>query len=459
MGPAVRGEEKIAALIESGMDGARLNFSHGTHDDHKQFITQLKAVRSKKGVPLAIILDTKGPEIRLGTVEPPLSLKTGDRITLVKEASKGGIQITPPFVIDALEVGVQLLIDDGYLTTRVVEKHPHSVVVEALNAGVIKTHKGVNVPGVDIELPAMTEQDVQDIAFGVDHGVDIIAASFIRSKEHIVAIKTLLKKLGGSHIPVYAKIENSLGVSNFDAILQASDGIMVARGDLGVELPLKEVPPLQKMMIRKCYLEGKPVITATQMLESMIKHPRPTRAEVSDVANAVYDSTSAIMLSGETAAGDYPIQAVQMMRSIAETAENNFDYHEFFTLHHKADFRDISSSIALAAVHTAYNTHAKGIFCFTQSGSTARHLSRFRPEMPLIVLASDARVYHQMALVWGVVTVPPVQVNNVHEAFEIVSAFALKHKILNKGDLVVVTAGEPFNQMGSTNMMLVERVR
>lgn len=463
IGPSVDSEEQIEALIDAGMDGARLNFSHGTYDEHRVVIERLKRARLKKRVALAIILDTKGPEIRLGEIQNgQFSVQTGDRLVLTKKAvlgSKEGVQVTPSLVIDALKVGTKVLIDDGYITTQVIEHTQDSVVVKFLNAGVIKTHKGVNVPGVEIALPAMTDRDIEDIKFGVEQGVDVLAASFIRSKEHILEIKNLLASLKASSTLVLAKIENSLGVQNFDEILAASDGIMVARGDLGVELPLKEVPRLQKMMIRKCYGAGKPVVTATQMLESMIKNPRPTRAEVSDVANAIYDSTSAIMLSGETAVGQYPIETVKMMRSIAQEAERDFDYRHFFNLHQHTEFHDISSSIALAAVQTAYSAKAKGIFCFTHSGFTARHVSRFRPQIPIVVLAPNEKVYHQMALAWGVIPVTPVLASNVQEALQIVSAFVVKMGILQKGDLVVVTSGSPFNQTGSTNMMLVERVK
>lgn len=463
MGPAVESEEKIEALMDAGMDGARLNFSHGTHQQHRIVVERLKAARLKKRRPLAIILDTKGPEIRLGEIEgDALSVQAGERLILTKQTTlgtkEGGISVTPANVIDALQVGAKVLIDDGYITTQVVEKQKDRVVIELFNAGMIKTRKGVNVPDVEIALPAMTEQDIEDIKFGVQQGIDVIAASFIRSKEHVIEIKLLLSKLKASHILVLAKIENSLGVRNFDEILEVADGIMVARGDLGVELPLKEVPRLQKMMIRKCYRAGKPVVTATQMLESMIKNPRPTRAEVSDVANAIYDSTSAVMLSGETAVGQYPIETVAMMKSIVEETERDFNYRSFFHLYEHATFHDISSSIALAAVQTAYSAHAKGIFCFTHTGFTARHVSRFRPELPIVALSPYERVYHQMALTWGVIPVHPVVANNVQEALKIVSEFSLSCGLLKKGDLIVATAGTPFGQSGSTNMMFVERI-
>jgi pyruvate kinase len=462
IGPAVASYEKILALIDAGMNVARLNFSHGTYADHLQSIKFLKKAREEKKIPLAIMLDTKGPEIRLGMVkDEQFSVAAGQRLLLVKEETLGNekkVQVTPPLVVDTLEVGMRVLIDDGYLITRVVEKKKEGIVIEFENPGLMKSQKGVTIPGVDIALPAMTEQDVKDITFGCEHDIDIIAASFIRSADHVIEIKNLLAKQKKPDIIVIAKIENSIGVHNFDGIIQAADGIMVARGDLGVELPLKEVPRLQKMMIRKCYQAAKPVITATQMLESMIKNPRPTRAEVSDVANAIYDSTSAVMLSGETAIGQYPIETVQMMQSIVEEAEKDFDYREFFNRTARTDYNDVSNSVALASVKTAYSAQAKGIFCFTNSGFTSRLVSRFRPEMPIVVLTPNRKIYNQMALNWGIIPVDPATAKNVQDAINIASCFALKKGIVRYGDLVVVTAGAPFGVSGTTNMMLVESI-
>lgn len=462
IGPAVRTYEKILQLIDAGMNVARINFSHGTQDEHLKTIEMLKKARDERKMPLAIMLDTKGPEIRVGQVRnDQFQVKAGQRLLLVKEEIVGDenhIQVTPPVVIDTLNVGMRVLIDDGYIITHVIEKRREGVVVEIENPGWIKDHKGINIPGVDIALPAMTEQDVSDITFGCKHDVDIIAASFIRSADHVLEIKSLLTHQKKSEIIVIAKIENSLGVQNFDGIIQVADGIMVARGDLGVELPLEEVPRLQKMMIRKCYQIGKPVITATQMLESMIKNPRPTRAEVSDVANAIYDSTSAVMLSGETAVGQYPIETVKMMKNIVEEAEKDFNYREFFSRDSRVDFNDVSNSVGLASVKTAYSAQAKGIFCFTSSGFTARVVSRFRPEMPIVVLTPQHKVYHQMALNWGVIPAEPANAENAQQALALTTCFALKKGIVRYGDLVVVTAGAPFGVSGTTNMMLVESI-
>ncbi len=462
IGPAVSTYEKILELIDAGMNVARLNFSHGTHADHLQTIQFLKKAREERRVPLAIMMDTKGPEIRLGMVrDDAFPVQEGGRLLLVKEEVLGTpekVQVTPAIVVDALAVGMRVLIDDGYLITNVVEKTSKGVTIEFFNSGLVKSHKGVNVPGVDIPLPAMTDQDVKDIAFGCQHDVDLIAASFIRSADHVLEIKALLRKQRKEEILVLAKIENSLGVQNFDGIIQVADGSMVARGDLGVELPLKEVPRLQKMMIRKCYQAAKPVITATQMLESMISNPRPTRAEVSDVANAIYDSTSAVMLSGETAVGKYPIETVKMMKGIVEETEKDFHYLDFFNRDARTDYNDVSNSVALASVKTAYSAQAKGIFCFTSSGMTARFVSRFRPEMPIVTLTPLKKVYHQLALNWGVIPVDPAAASTVQEAISLASCYALKKGIVKYGVLVVITAGSPFGISGTTNMMLVESI-
>ncbi len=462
IGPSVNSYEKILQLIDAGMNVARLNFSHGTHEEHHHVIELLKKARKEKGVPLAIMLDTKGPEIRVGKIkQDQMEVKAKQRLLLVKEEIEGDankIHVSPPIVIDALEKGVRVLFDDGYIISTVVDKTKEGVLIEIENPGVLKTHKGVNVPDVNIELPAMTPQDIEDIAFGCQHDVDLIAASFIRSADHVTEIKNLLAQHKKPETLVIAKIENSLGVHNFDSILLVADGIMVARGDLGVELPLREVPKLQKMMIRKCYQAAKPVITATQMLESMIKSPRPTRAEVSDVANAIYDSTTAVMLSGETAVGSYPIETVKMMKSIVEESEKDFNYREFFNRYSKVDFNDVSHSVALATVKTAYSTHAKGIFVFTDSGLTARFVSRFRPAMPIIALSPHHKVFNQLALNWGVIPVDPSNARNMQEAFVYSSCFALKKGIVHYGDLVIITSGAPFGVSGTTNMMYVESI-
>lgn len=462
IGPAVTSPEKIEALIEAGMNVARLNFSHGTHEDHGKVITMLKAEREKKGVPLAIMLDTKGPEIRLGKLKKDhVVLKEGAQFWLVKEEVEGDekkITLTPPNVLDGLKKDMFVLLDNGYIITHVIEITEKGVKVEVDHGGEIRSTRGVNIPGAEVDLPPMTEKDIRDIRFGCEHDVDLIAASFIRSADHVIAIKKLLEEEGKPDIAVIAKIENRQGVQNFDSIIQVADGIMVARGDLGVELPLTQVPRLQKMMIRKSYYTGKPSVTATQMLESMISNPRPTRAEASDVANAIYDSTSAVMLSGETAIGSYPIDVVKVMKAIIAEAEADFSYYEFFKQSTLRVFYDVPSSVTHASINTAYSANAKAIFAFTTSGTTARLLSRLRPEMPIIAMTSNPKVYHQLALSWGVIPLLCSDVSDIEEAKKRVSAFALEKGIVHYGDLVVITAGTPFGRPGTTNMMVVDSI-
>lgn len=456
MGPAVDSEEMILKLIDAGMNVARINFSHSTHAEHAKVIEKLKKAREKKGVSIAIMVDTKGPEIRLGEIaNGEMSLKKGDRIWLRR---KGEIELTPPEVLDSVKVGMHLLFDDGYIQGKVIAKTKEGVEVKVLNPGVLKSHKNVTLPEAQVKLPAMTPQDKKDLAFACEHDVDLIAASFIRSAHHVEEIKKLLDSKGKQNILVIAKIESGEGVQNFDAILEVADGIMVARGDLGVELPLEEVPTLQKMMIRKCEQVSKPVVTATQMLESMIHNPRPTRAEVSDVANAIYDSSSAVMLSGETAVGKYPIETVQMMKRVIQQTELDFQFRDFYDKHVAAGFSDVATSVAAAAVQTAYTAKAKAIFVFTCSGITARLISRFRPQMPVIALTPSEKTYHQLAMEWGIIPTKTSAPLSLEEAIAMTATFAKKHKLVGRGDLVVITTGSPFWMKGSTNTMIVESI-
>ena len=325
------------------------------------------------------------------------------------------------------------------------------------NSGLIRSGKGVNVPNVSLDLPALTEKDVNDIRFGCENDIDLIAASFIRSADNILSIRKLLGEYNKPETLIIAKIENHEGVQNFDSIIQVADGVMIARGDLGVEVPLSHVPRLQKMMIRKCYLAGKPSVTATQMLESMIHNPRPTRAEASDVANAIYDSTSAVMLSGETAVGKYPIETVRVMIKIIQEAEEDFNYPAFFEQHAKFVYHDVPSAVTLATVKTAYSSSCKAIFAFTSSGSTARLLSRLRPSMPIVAVTPFAKTFHQLAFNWGVVPVHRSS-QTLREAYEIASSYALENNYVEYGDLVLMTAGTPFGIAGTTNMMVVESI-
>jgi len=462
MGPAVATYEKIVELIDAGMNVARLNFSHGTHEDHLRTIEMLKKARIEKNTPLAIMLDTKGPEIRIGHVRPEgIELRAGQKFKLVKhhvEESDEMVQMTPSQVFDSIKIGTVILIDDGYIITKVVEIDSEGITVEVKNGAILKKNKGINIPNAEINLPAMTKQDVDDITFACHHGIDIVAASFIRSEDHIIEIKRLLISKGRADMLVIAKIENPQGVYNFDTIMQIADGIMVARGDLGVELPLQEVPALQKMMIKKCLLQSKPVVTATQMLESMIKNPRPTRAEVSDVANAIYDGSSAVMLSGETSVGLYPIETVKMMKSIIEEAEKNLDYEQFLVTDKNKFPSDVSSAVSVASVKTAYNCQARAIFVYTHSGCTARILSKCHPRMPILALSSSFRVFNQMSLLWGVVPVYPENFQTEKEAFHKLSCFSLSKGLVSYGDLVVITSGSAFGISGSTNTMRIESI-
>lgn len=462
IGPSVDSLEKILLLIQAGMNVARLNFSHGSHEDHLEIIRKLKEAREYLGEPLAIMLDTKGPEIRLGKIKGgQISLPAGHLWLLTKEHVEGDlnqISVFPKDVLDQLKVGTEILFDDGYVTSTVKKIHERGVEIEILNGGLLKSGKGVNIPNEILNMPAVTDKDIEDIRFGCMHDIDIIAASFVRSPEHVVAIKQLLQAEKKSQTLVIAKIENREGVENFDSILQVADGIMIARGDLGVQVPLSQVPRLQKMMIRKCYLAGKPSVTATQMLESMIFNPRPTRAEASDVANAIYDSTSAVMLSGETAVGKYPLEAVQMMKKIIIEAESDFEYRLFFDHHSGLVYKDVPSALTLAAVKTAYSLNASAIFALTQGGSTARLISRLRPSMPIIAMTPNVKSYHQMAFNWGVIPVFEPECKAMHDAFESLSQYALERRWIEYGDLVIVTAGTPFGVSGSTNMMVVESI-
>lgn len=464
IGPSVASLEKMIELIKAGMNVARLNFSHGTHADHLKNIENLKKAREQMGRPLAIMLDTQGPEIRIGKIEGEgLVVKAGQKIRLDRKrtSSSQGIETVPfphPEIFSALHIGTKVLFDDGYIIGHIVEIGEGFAIVEIHNNGILKSQKKMNVPGVLIPLPVMSAKDIEDLRFGCIHGVDFIAASFVCSAHDVLKIKEFLAKEGKPDILVIAKIESVLGVENFKSIVEVADGIMIARGDLGVELDLALVPKLQKMMIRQCFQACKPSITATQMLESMIVNPRPTRAEASDVANAVYDCTSAIMLSGETAVGKYPIETVERMRSIAIATESDVDYREFFEKNSRFDDQDVSSAVATAAVKTAYNVHAKVIFAFTTSGTTARFVSRLRPQMPIIAITSNPSVYQQLAMNWGTIPILCKGCKNIKEAFASASQIALERKLIAVGDTVVITAGVPFGKKGTTNMMMVETI-
>ncbi|HSW72388.1 MAG TPA: pyruvate kinase [Chlamydiales bacterium] len=461
LGPATSSYEKIRELAEAGMDVARLNFSHGSHEEHLERIKHLRRVREELNKPLAIMVDLRGPKIRVGEMKNGgVELKAKQRLKIVEGVvgDEKQISITPIEVLDSVNVGMKLLFNDGYIISEVVEKHDREIVVEIQNSGFLSSRKGVNIPKAQLHLPALTDDDIRDLKFACKHNVELVAASFIRSAENVLWVKNLIAKEGKHDILVVAKIETHQGVENFDSIVQVADGIMVARGDMGVEMDLGEVPRLQKMMIRKCYEACKPVVTATQMLESMIQNPRPTRAEASDVANAIYDGTSSVMLSAETAMGKYPVETVQQMKSIIHATENDFNYREFFHERTKKEIHNVSAAVAAAAVKTAYSANAKAIIAFTATGLTARLVSRFRPEMPIIALTPDERCYHQLAFNWGVKPIYKKGCLNAKESFTAATEFGLEKGLVHFGDLVVITAGSLFGKKGSTNMMIVESI-
>lgn len=461
IGPSVGSYEKIVELIHAGMNVARINFSHGSPQEHIDLIQTLKKAREDLKCSLAIMLDTKGPEIRFREIKGgQITLEKGHRLKLYKEHQEGdlqGVSVLPPHVIEDLKPGMKLLFDDGYIGANVVDVKQDYAVVSITNPGVLKSRKKINIPHEEVHLPSMTEADIADLTLGCEQDVDVIAASFVRNAENVIEMRKLLKKLGKQDTLIISKIESVQGVKNFESILQVSDGIMVARGDLGVELPLKQVPRLQKMMIRKCNLEGKLVVTATQMLESMINCPRPTRAEVSDVVNAIYDSTSCVMLSGETAVGKYPVEATHMMRSLVEEAEKDFDYDEYDQTYNNRHYKNVSTSVAIATVKTAYSSQAQAIFTYTSSGFTSKIISRFRPKIPIISLTGSQKTFHQLSCVWGAVPVLRAYKNG-EEAFDAAMCYALTERYVHYGDMVLVTAGTPFGIRGTTNMMTIKSI-
>lgn len=455
IGPASESPEMLRRLIEAGMSVARLNTSHGTKEELKRRVLAIRKAREATGRPVAILLDTRGPEIRVGQMpDGGLPIQEGQTVRF----GKGGYLLSPESVLGQLKPKTRVLFDDGYLIADVVASSSANLEVKFRNSGLLKTGKKMNVPGVTLDLPALTEHDLEDLHLACEMGVEYVAASFVRQEEDILAIRKILEKQGQREIQIIAKIETHEGVENFDSIVRVSDAIMIARGDLGVELDLARVPKLQKQMIRSCFRACKPSITATQMLESMIQNPRPTRAEASDVANAIYDSSSAVMLSAESAVGKYPLEAVQQMREIVEVAEADINYLRFFEDEAKTAQQDLSSAVALAAVQTAYAAKAKAIFALTASGYTARLVSRFRPSLPILAPTPHLLHYHQMALNWGVIPIHLASMRDAREAFDATASFALKHGFLKKGDIVVVTAGIPFGQKGSTNTMMVETI-
>jgi len=462
LGPAVDNPEVLEQLMLNGMNVARMNFSHGDHAEHKKRLETFKQVREKLGLPIPTLLDTKGPEIRTGKFQTgEAALVEGNTFVLVHDDILGDdtkVSVSYKNLYKDVKRGTRILINDGLIELEVEQIKGKDIYCKILNGGVIGDRKGINVPGEEINLPSLTEKDVEDILFGIENDFDFIAASFVRKAQDVLEIKKILEKNGGQAIKVIAKIENRQGVNNIDEILKVSDGIMVARGDLGVEIPVEEVPVVQKMLIDKCQRYGKPVITATQMLDSMIRNPRPTRAEASDVANAIYDGTGAIMLSGETASGKYPVESVKTMARIAETAENSIDYWKQFQ-NMKCDMvTSVTNAISHATCTTAMDLNAAAIITVTQSGHTARMVSRFRPACPIIATTTSLKVQRQLNLSWGVKSFLVSETYSTDEMFDMGVEKAREAGVANNGDIVVITAGVPVGISGTTNILKVHTV-
>ena len=457
LGPAVDSEDMIRTLIRTGMDAARFNFSHGSHPEHLERLNMLKAVRDAMGRPVATILDTKGPEIRIKSFETKtITLEPGDPFTLTTEdvtGNQGWVSVTYPQLHEELQPGQEILIDDGLVAIRVERIEGTNIVCTVENGGTLSANKSINIPGVHIQLPALTEKDIDDIRFGVENDFDFIAASFVRRAADVEAVRAVLHDCGGDDVKIIAKIENQEGVDNLDAILDAADGIMVARGDLGVEIPAARVPILQKQMIRKGLQQGKPVITATQMLDSMMRNPRPTRAEVSDVANAVYDGTGSVMLSGETAGGKYPVEAITAMVGIVTETESAIDYWKQFQKQRILPASNINDAITHTCCLTAKDLNAKAILTATSSGRSARMICRFRPACPIAALTMREKVRRQLNLSWGVIPFLTGEVNSTDRIFSLSAEVALKERLVENGDTVVITAGVPLGKSGSTNLI------
>lgn len=460
IGPASENPEILEQLINNGMNVARLNFSHGTHEEHLAKIKTIRRIRRKLNVPVAIMLDTKGPEIRTGNFKvDEIFLKPGDIFTLTTRDVEGDqsiVSVSYDGLPDDVSVGSEIYIDDGLVQLEVIEiKDGTDVVCKALNNGILSDHKGVNLPGSKTNLPAITPKDVDDIKFGIENDIDIIAASFVRKKEDVYDIRKVLEDHGGEHIKIISKIESQEGVDNLDEIIEASDGIMVARGDLGVEIRTELIPLVQKEIIRKCNDAAKPVITATQMLDSMIRNPRPTRAETTDVANAIIDGTDCVMLSGETAGGKYPIEAVKTMRNICVTTELSDDFYQNIYDVKIKSANTTTNSIAKSTKNIAEELNAQAIISCTASGNTSRVISKFKPKTNIIAATISDRVARQLSIVWGVYPIVIQEAKETDELIERAIVGALSEEYVKEGDLTVVTAGIPLGVSGTSNLIKV----
>ncbi|MBQ8278450.1 MAG: pyruvate kinase [Roseburia sp.] len=473
LGPATDKGDVLRQLVTEGMNVARFNFSHGSYEEQKGRLDKLIALREELGRPVAALLDTKGPEIRLRDFkEGKVELKAGQTFTLTTEEVEGDakrVAITYKNLPNDVKPGNRILIDDGLVGMEVVSitpvesakvdengNQPMDINCRVLNDGFVSNKKGVNVPNVELTMPYISEKDYNDIVFGVENDFDFIAASFVRTADDVLAIRQILKDKGGTDIKIIAKIENMQGVQNIDEIIRVADGVMVARGDMGVEIPLEDVPVMQKKIIKKCYESGKIVVTATQMLDSMMKNPRPTRAESTDVANAIYDGTSAIMLSGETAAGAYPVEALQTMVRIAMRTEQDINYwYRFHARHTQAD-PDVTSAISHATCTMSEDLNAAAIITVTKSGRTARMISKYRPATPIVCGCLTAKVYRQTGLSWGVHPLLLEEKNNADDLFDYAVDATEKAGYISKGDVVILTAGVPLGVSGTTNLIKVQ---
>ncbi len=462
LGPATDDVDVLKGLITNGMNVARLNFSHGTHEDQKLRIDTFKQLRDELEQPMALMLDTKGPEIRIKDFEnKEVQLQTGQIFTLTTKEVLGNIDIvsiTYEGLPQDVTKGDRILIDDGLIELLVLEVNKTDIKCEVQNGGMISNHKGVNVPSISVNMPYISQKDKEDIIFGIQNNFDFIAASFVRTQYDVLEIRKILEKNGGKGIQIIAKIENNEGVTNIDEILKVSDGIMVARGDMGVEIPLEDLPSIQKMLIEKCYRKGKPVITATQMLDSMIRNPRPTRAEITDIANAIYDGTSAIMLSGETSIGKYPVQSLKTMSTIARRTENAIDYKKRFATSQFNLLPNVTNAISHATCTTAHDLGATVIISVTKSGHTARMVSKYRPACPIIATTISEQVYRQLSLSWGVYPYLSAMKDTTDELFDHAVEKAVETEMVKNGDLVVITAGIPVGISGTTNILKVHLV-
>ena len=462
LGPATDDENVLRALMLSGMDVARVNFSHQTHEEQKVRVEAVKRIRKELGLPVALLADTKGPEIRIGKfAEPKVELKAGQSFTLTTRDVQGTsevVSISFAGLPSDVSRGTHILIDDGLIDMVVVSATQTDIVCTVINGGFISANKGINVPGVQLSMPFISSRDRADLRFAVENDFDFVAASFTRTAADINLVKEELARLGSRDMRIIAKIENSEGVANIDEILKVCDGVMVARGDLGVEIPLEDIPVIQKKLITQAYRAGKQVITATQMLDSMIKNPRPTRAETTDVANAIYDGTSAIMLSGETAAGAYPVEAVRTMARIAERTEGDIDYRKRFSQAKVSELCNVTDAISHATCAAAHDLNAAAVITVSKSGMTGRMISKFRPLVPIIGCSPDEKVLRQMNLSWGVMPIYVEEKKSTDELFEAAVSAARQAGVIKDGDLTVITAGVPLGKSGTTNMMRIHVV-